>query len=54
MSNSFYSEEELEQIGFKSIGKNVKISKKTSIYNASKMVIEITYASMIFVFFLEE
>ena len=39
MSNSFYSEEELEQIGFKSIGKNVKISKKTSIYNASKMVI---------------
>ncbi|MGN4667910.1 acyltransferase [Bacillus cereus group sp. MYBK234-1] len=31
--NSFYSEEELSQIGFLSIGENVLISKKASIYN---------------------
>ena len=30
--NSFYSQEELREIGFKKIGKNVLISKKTSIY----------------------
>lgn len=29
----FYSREELEKIGFKSVGKNVLISDKTSIYN---------------------
>lgn len=32
MKTSFYSEEELYEIGFKSIGKNVKISRKSSIY----------------------
>lgn len=31
--NSFYSQEELKKIGFLSIGKNVLISKKASIYN---------------------
>ena len=31
--NSFYTEEELTQIGFKSIGKDVKISRKASIYS---------------------
>ncbi|MFZ7101345.1 MAG: acyltransferase [Peptococcaceae bacterium] len=33
MSNSYYSEEELKQIGFKKIGDNIKISRKTSIYS---------------------
>lgn len=32
--NSFYTNEELKSIGFKSIGKNVLISKKCSIYNS--------------------
>lgn len=32
MKNSFYSEEELAEIGFKQLGKNVKISRKASIY----------------------
>ena len=31
--DSFYSEGELQEIGFKSIGKNVKLSRKTSIYS---------------------
>ncbi|MGN4561553.1 acyltransferase [Bacillus cereus group sp. MYBK5-2] len=31
--NSFYSQEELSEIGFLSVGGNVLISKKTSIYN---------------------
>ena len=31
-NNSFYTEAELKQIGFKSFGKNVLISKKVSIY----------------------
>ncbi len=33
--NSFYSQEELKQIGFLSVGKNVLVSKKASIYNPS-------------------
>lgn len=37
--NSFYSEEELLSLGFKNIGKNVKLSKKSSIYNASNIEI---------------
>lgn len=36
---SFYSEEELEQIGFKSVGKRVHISRKVSIYGAEKISI---------------
>lgn len=36
---SFYSEEELRAIGFKAIGKQVLISRKTSIYGASQMEI---------------
>ena len=39
MSTSFYSEEELKKLGFKSVGKNVLISKKTSIYGANKITI---------------
>lgn len=35
--NSFYSEEELKNLGFKSFGKNVLISKKASIYNPQLM-----------------
>ncbi len=31
---SFYSENELTSIGFKSVGKNAKVSNKTSIYGA--------------------
>jgi len=36
---SFYDKEELEQLGFKSIGKNVLISKKASLYGISRMSI---------------
>ncbi|MFI3326699.1 MAG: acyltransferase, partial [Clostridia bacterium] len=37
--NSFYSQEELESIGFKSFGKNVLISRKVSIYGAKNISI---------------
>ena len=37
--NSFYTSEELEQLGLKSFGKNVLISRKASIYGANKIVI---------------
>ena len=37
--NSFYCEEELKEIGFKSIGTNVLISKKCSIYGAQNISI---------------
>ncbi len=37
--NSFYSETELRSIGFKQIGENVSISRKTSIYGAENMII---------------
>lgn len=39
MVNSFYPEEELYKIGFKSIGKNVLISKKASFYSVENIVI---------------
>ena len=39
MNTSFYSQEELEKIGFKSLGKNVCLSKKVSIYGADKISI---------------
>lgn len=39
MANSFYTEQELKQIGFKHIGKNVLISRKTSIYGAGNISI---------------
>lgn len=35
--DSFYTEAELKQIGFKKIGNNVLISRKASIYGADKM-----------------
>lgn len=37
--SSFYSDEELKKIGFKSVGKNVLLSRKTSIYNPSNVSI---------------
>lgn len=37
--NSFYNIGELNEIGFKSVGKNVQISKKTSFYLPEKMSI---------------
>lgn len=37
--DSFYSEMELKNIGFKQIGKNVKISKKASIYSPKDITI---------------
>ncbi len=40
MQNNFYSKEELKQIGFKKIGENVLISKKTSIYNPQEIEIK--------------
>lgn len=39
MVTSFYSEEELKEIGFKSYGQNVLISRNARIYGASRMVI---------------
>ncbi len=36
---SFYSEEELQNLGFKSLGKNVQLSRKSSIYGASRITI---------------
>lgn len=35
----FYTESELKDLGFKSIGKNVKISKKSSIYGFKNIII---------------
>ncbi|WP_299179817.1 acyltransferase [uncultured Chryseobacterium sp.] len=37
--NSFYTENELQQLGFKSIGKNVLISRNASFYGAQNMSI---------------
>lgn len=37
--NSFYSEIELQDIGFKSVGNNVKLSRKASIYSPEKITI---------------
>lgn len=37
--SSFYSKQELEKIGFKSLGENVLISKKASIYSPEKIKI---------------
>lgn len=37
--NSFYSRTELLNLGFKSIGKKVLVSKKTSFYNPEKIII---------------
>ncbi len=37
--NSFYSESELLEIGFKSVGKDVKLSRKASIYSPEKITI---------------
>ncbi len=36
---AYYTEDELKNLGFKSIGKNVKISDKASIYNFDKIEI---------------
>ncbi len=37
--NSFYSGEELEQIGFRSLGNDVRLSRKASIYDAENIEI---------------
>ncbi|MEW8955109.1 acyltransferase [Clostridium sp.] len=37
--SSFYSEEELKEIGFKSLGENVLLSRKTSIYGPENICI---------------
>lgn len=37
--NSFYSEDEIRQLGFKSVGQNVLVSKKASIYGISNIEI---------------
>ena len=39
MQTSFFNEEELKQLGLKSFGKNVLISKKCSIYSPEKIEI---------------
>lgn len=38
--SSFYTEAELMEMGFKYIGKNVKISRKTSIYDISNISVD--------------
>lgn len=37
--NSFYTEQELKQLGFKAVGNNVLISRKASLYGTQEMVI---------------
>jgi galactoside O-acetyltransferase len=37
MVSGFYSEEELKAFNFKSVGKNVKISRKSSLYGTERM-----------------
>lgn len=37
--DSFYSEKELQSLGFKSVGKNVKLSRKTSLYGVNRISI---------------
>lgn len=39
MLNGFYNEDELKQIGLKEFGKNVKISRKCSIYSPGEITI---------------
>ena len=39
MITSFYSEEELKSIGFKSVGRNVSVSRNATIYNAENIVL---------------
>ena len=39
MINSYYSEDELKKMGFKELGSNVLISKKSSIYGAREICI---------------
>jgi len=39
MKTSFYTDKELKKLGLKSYGKNVLISKKTSIYGAENIII---------------
>lgn len=39
MATSFYSKEEIMDLGFKSCGENVQISRKASIYGAGNIVI---------------
>ena len=39
MDNSFFTKDELLQLGFKKIGNNVLLSKKASVYNTSKISI---------------
>lgn len=37
--DSFYTREELERIGFKELGDNVKLSRKASVYSPEKIII---------------
>ena len=39
MTTSFYSREELLDLGLKSVGENVRISRKVSIYGAEQISI---------------
>lgn len=39
MKNSFYSKEELKSLGFKSVGSNVLLSRKSSIYSPENISI---------------
>jgi galactoside O-acetyltransferase len=39
MGNSFFTQDELKTLGFASIGKNVKLSRKTSLYNIQNITI---------------
>lgn len=37
--NSFYTEVEIRELGFKTVGNNVQISRKASLYETEKMII---------------
>jgi len=39
MNNSFYTKDELAQIGFKEFGENILLSKKASIYSPERIVL---------------
>lgn len=39
MGDSFFTQDELKTLGFASIGKNVKLSRKTSLYNIQNITI---------------
>ena len=50
---SFLNKKELDAVGFKSIGDNVKISRYARFYGVDKIIIVIIRVLMIFVYYLQ-